>query len=811
MRKICGEGIALERFTVTGMSCAACSMRVEKAVRALDGVTVCNVNLLTGSMEVDGTCPASTVIAAVEQAGYGAFTQEAPQSKPPVQTDEVKLLRRRLVFSVPVLLLLLYVSMGHTMAHLPLPSALQNPAANGLLQLLLSASILLINRRFFIGGAKAILHRAPNMDTLVSMGSGVSFIYSVYLLFACIAGSIPHPHYYFESAAMILTLITVGKLLEALSKGRTTDALKSLSALKPQTAVLLRGDTEVTVPIERVQVGDIFVVRPGERIPADGIVLDGSGTVDESALTGESIPADKSPGDSVSAATVNLSGYLRCCVAHIGIDTTFSQILRMVEDASAGKAPIARTADRVSAVFVPTVLGIAAVTLAAWLLAGRELGFALSRAIAVLVISCPCALGLATPVAIMVGSGVGAKQGTLFKTAAALECAGRIQIVALDKTGTLTAGKPIVTDILPADGFSERELLTLAASLEQRSEHPLGAAILQKAQADGIPLSDVTDFEALPGKGLRATLNGKKLSGGSRAFIGIEDARTQSLFDTGKTLLYFALDGQYLGAVAVADTLRPDSAEAVRALQKMGIRTVMLTGDNARTAEAIAQKAGIAEVFAELLPGGKEEIIRKLRAEGRVAMVGDGINDAPALTAADLGMAIGSGTDIAADSADVVLLRNGLQSVPDALHLGKAVLRNIYENLFWAFLYNCIGIPLAAGVFIPLFGWELQPMFGAAAMSLSSFCVVTNALRLNLFQNHRKIKENQIMEKKLKIEGMMCGHCEAHVKKALEAIPQITEAIVSHEKGTAIVRLQSNVADDVLKTAVENEGYKVIG
>ncbi|MGN0635673.1 MAG: heavy metal translocating P-type ATPase [Acutalibacteraceae bacterium] len=797
----------MEQYIVTGMHCAACSARVEKAVSAVEGVTDCTVNLLTGSMQVEGTASSQAVIAAVEDAGYGAVPQDAPQktAEPTKKESSVKV---RLLVSVVFLAVLMYVSMGHGMWGWPVPAFLHVPAAQGLFELLLSAAVMVINQRFFISGFRAVLHRAPNMDTLVAMGSGAAFVYSVCVLFAQLLGTVSSPHYYFESAAMILTLITVGKLLEEHAKGKTTDALHSLMQLRPQTAVLYKDGKEITVPVESVKKGDIFCVRPGERVPADGIVLEGNSALDESALTGESLPVDKQAGDSVSAAAVNTEGYLRCEATHVGEDTTLSKIIRMVQDASAGKAPIARIADKVSGVFVPVVLAIAAVTVTAWLFAGKEIGFALARGISVLVISCPCALGLATPVAIMVGNGVGARQGTLFKTAAALEATGRVQIAALDKTGTLTEGKPQVTDILPADGVTQAELMTYALALEQKSEHPLSKAVLQKAEEMQITAEAVTDFEAVPGRGLRGKYHGKELLGGNSAFIGQTDV--QGVTEQGKTPLLFSLDGRYLGMLAVADTLRADSAEAVAQLQKMGIRVVMLTGDNARTAKAIAEKAGVQEVFADLLPGGKEQIVRTLQNSGRVAMVGDGINDAPALTAADIGIAVGAGTDVAMDAADVVLMQDGLHQVPEAIRLSRAVLRNIRQNLFWAFLYNCIGIPLAAGVFIPSLGWELDPMFGAAAMSLSSFCVVTNALRLNLFSKKTHKKERKSMEKTIRIEGMMCAHCEAHVKKALEALAQVEEAVVSHEKGTACVKLNSPVSDDVLKAAVEAEGYKVL-
>lgn len=811
----------MKQFTVTGMSCAACSARVEKAVSALPGVTECAVNLLTGSMQVQGDASAQAIISAVENAGYGASEQGAkPQggtSDPPAVDDAGAVLRNRLIPSVIVLLGLMYVSMGHGMWGWPLPAFFHgNPVAAGLLQLLLSTAVLVINQRFFISGFKAVLHRAPNMDTLVSLGAFAAYLYSVAALFIQ-TQTLQMQHFYFESAAMIVTLITVGKLLEARSKGRTTDALRDLMQLRPQTATLFRDGQEIAVPIDAVRQGDIFCLRPGERVPVDGVVTEGAGAMDESALTGESVPVDKLPGDSVMAASVNTSGYMRCRATRVGEDTTLSQIIRMVQDASAGKAPIARIADKVAGVFVPVVLGIAFVTVVVWLLCGREIGFSLARGISVLVISCPCALGLATPVAIMVGSGVGARRGVLFKTASALEAAGKVQIVALDKTGTLTAGKPSVTDVLPAEGVTQQELLTYACALEQKSEHPLSKAVIEYAQRMQIAPPDVDAFEILPGRGLRAVLDGKALLGGSGAYLQIEPtAAQQSLAQDGKTPLFFSYDGKLLGCIAVADTLRPDSMQAVRELRDMGVRVVMLTGDNARTANAVARTAGVDDVIAELLPADKAQAVRRLQADGKVAMVGDGINDAPALTAADVGIAVGAGTDVAIDAADVVLMQDGMRQVPDAVRLSRAVLRNIRENLFWAFFYNVIGIPLAAGVFIPLFGWELQPMFGAAAMSLSSFCVVTNALRLNRFRrtdkvkNETNIKETIPMEKTIKIDGMMCSHCEMHVKKALEALPQVEEATPSHTAGTAVLKLRAQVPDDVLKKAVEDAGYTLV-
>ncbi len=805
----------MKQYIVTGMSCAACSARVEKAVSALPEVTACSVNLLTGTMQVQGEASSEAVIGAVTRAGYGAAEKGAPAAPAAsaVQPENpVRVWVRRLVPSAVLLLFLMYMSMGHMLWHWPLPAFFDgNHVAMGLFQLLVSAVILLINRHFFVSGFRAAWHRAPNMDTLVALGSAVSFVYSVVLLFRQTVMQ-QMLEYYFESAAMIVTLIDVGKMLEARSKGKTTDALRGLIALKPQTAVLLRDGQEVTVPVDAVQAGDLFVVRPGERIPVDGEVLEGESGVDESALTGESIPADKKSGDSVFGATINTSGYLRCRATHVGEDTTLAQIIRMVQDASAGKAPIARIADKVSGIFVPVVLGIAAVTLLAWLLSGQEFRFALTRAISVLVISCPCALGLATPVAIMVGSGVGARQGTLFKTAAALENTGKVQIVALDKTGTLTEGRPKVTDLLPAEGVSAQTLLQLAGALEQKSEHPLAKAVLEKARESGVELPQVTDFCALPGHGLRAEYNGETLLGGSAAFLKIPDSDTaQTLSAAGKTPLYFKHGTQLLGCIAVADTLRDDSVQAVRRLREMGVRVVMLTGDNEPTAKAIGRMAGVDDVLAQLLPGDKEQAIRTLQQQGRVAMVGDGINDAPALTAADIGIAVGSGTDIAIDAADVVLVREGLYRVPDAIALSRATLRNIHENLFWAFFYNLIGIPLAAGAFIPLLGWELPPMFGAAAMSLSSFCVVTNALRLNLFRRHSRRKKEvpDPLHRTLRIKGMMCAHCEARVREALLAVPQVRTAAVSHKKGTAEVQLTEDISANTLREAVEKAGYSV--
>ena len=847
-----GEGKevqSMKQFNVTGMSCAACSSRVEKAVSKVPGVTSCSVSLLTNSMGVDGTASAQEIIQAVEQAGYGASEKGASnQAQTNMQDAEKQLedhetpkLKRRLIWSLGFLLVLMYFSMGHMMWGWPLPGFYaDNHVAMGLTQLLLTVVIMVINQRFFISGFKALWHRAPNMDTLVALGSTAAFVYSTYALFAMTGAQVRGDmdavmdymmDFYFESAAMILTLITVGKTLEARSKGKTTDALKSLMKLAPKTATVVRGGKEETVPIEQVQSGDTFVVRPGESIPVDGVVLDGTSAVNEAALTGESIPADKAPGDTVSAATVNQSGFLTCRATRVGQDTTLSQIIQMVSDAAATKAPIAKIADKVSGIFVPAVISIALVTTIVWLLIGKPFGYSLARGISVLVISCPCALGLATPVAIMVGSGLGAKNGILFKTAASLEETGRIQIVALDKTGTITSGEPAVTDVLPAAGVTEQELFRLAVSLEQKSEHPLSKAILKRAETLGISPDEVSEFQALPGNGLTASYQGSPLCGGNDKFIGakaqIPEAikkQAQSLSDEGKTPLYFSLDGRLLGVIAVADVIKEDSPQAVRELQNMGVRVVMLTGDNERTARAIGRQAGVDEVIAGVLPEGKELEIRKLKTQGKVAMVGDGINDAPALTRADIGVAIGAGTDVAIDAADVVLMKSRLLDVPAAIRLSRATLRNIHENLFWAFFYNTIGIPLAAGVFVPL-GLTLNPMFGAAAMSLSSFCVVSNALRLNLFKlrdarhDHKRHtkqlpaatnkEEPETMEKTMHITGMMCSHCEARVKKALEAVDGVAEAKVSHEAGTAVVTLSKDVADDTLKKAVEAQDYPV--
>ena len=854
----------MEQYTVTGMSCAACSARVEKAVKAVPGVTSCSVSLLTNSMGVEGTASASAIVRAVQEAGYGASPKVAAAETPSAELDaladhETPRLKKRLIASLVFLAVLMYFSMGHMMWGWPLPHWFDgNHVAMGLVQLLLAGIVMVINQKFFISGFKGLLHRAPNMDTLVALGSSASFLWSTYALFAMTRAQVDGNdalvmHYmmelYFESAAMILTLITVGKMLEARSKGKTTDALKSLMKLAPQTATLLQEGAEVTVPIAQVKKGDLFVVRPGENIPVDGLVLEGSSAVNESALTGESIPVDKAAGDKVSAATTNQSGFLKCEATRVGEDTTLAQIIRMVSDAAATKAPIAKIADTVSGFFVPAVISISVLTTLVWLLLGREFGYALARGISVLVISCPCALGLATPVAIMVGNGLGARNGILFKTAASLEAAGRTQIVALDKTGTITSGEPRVTDILSAEGVSESELLTLAASLEQKSEHPLAKAVLAYAETETIACPDVTDFAALPGNGLSARLDGMEIYGGNAEFIAAKasvpaelQAEAARLAAEGKTPLFFGGAGRLMGVIAVADTLKEDSPRAIRELQNMGIRVVMLTGDNQRTADAIGRQAGVDEVIAGVLPDGKEAVIRRLQESGKVAMVGDGINDAPALTRADTGIAIGAGTDVAIDAADVVLMNSRLSDVPAAIRLSRATLRNIHENLFWAFIYNIIGIPLAAGVFIP-FGLTLNPMFGAAAMSLSSFCVVSNALRLNLFDLHstkhdRKpksaalpaapvqpaaaentaepvsapvVKEDNAMKKTLHVEGMMCGHCEARVKKALEALPAVDEAVVSHEAGTAIVTLNAEVSDADLKKAVEDQDYKVTG
>lgn len=844
----------MEQYTVTGMSCAACSARVEKAVSKVEGVTSCSVSLLTNSMGVEGSASPEAIIKAVEDAGYGASpkssarehhsSMDMPAAEEALKDKDTPLLKKRLITSLVFLLVLMYFSMGHMMWGWPLPTVLQdNHVAMGLIQMLLTIAIMVINQKFFISGFKSLAHKAPNMDTLVALGATAAFVYSTYALFAMtdaqvrgdMDGVMAYMHeFYFESAAMILTLITVGKMLEAHSKGKTTDALKGLMKLAPKTAVVIRNGEEVEVPVDEVSKGDIFVVRPGENIPVDGIVLEGNSAVNESALTGESIPVDKAVGDKVSAATQNQSGYIRCEATRVGEDTTLSQIIQMVSDAAATKAPIAKVADKVSGVFVPAVITIAVITTLIWLLAGESFGFALARGISVLVISCPCALGLATPVAIMVGNGVGAKNGIMFKTAVSLEEAGKVEIVALDKTGTITSGKPKVTDMIPAEGISQEELLRLAYALESRSEHPLARAIVDYAKEKGVQASEVTDFEALTGNGVQTKLNGSRLLGGSFKFMksqlsipGSAQSQYEKLAGDGKTPLFFAKENQFLGIIAVADVIKEDSPQAVRELQNMGIRVVMLTGDNERTAKAIGAQAGVDEVIAGVLPDGKESVIRKLKEQGKVAMVGDGINDAPALTRADMGIAIGAGTDIAIDAADVVLMKSRLSDVPAAIRLSRAALHNIHENLFWAFAYNVIGIPLAAGIWIPLFGWQLNPMYGAAAMSLSSFCVVTNALRLNLVKIHdashdKKVKsrshqasatinqmEDNSMEKTMKIEGMMCGHCEARVKKALEALPQVAEAQVSHEKGTAVVKLNAEVSNEELTKAVEEQDYKV--
>ena len=839
------------QYIVTGMSCAACSARVEKAVSKVPGVTSCSVSLLTNSMGVEGTATEQEIIKAVKDAGYGASKKgEGAAKVQPAQAlagedmlkdRETPVLKRRLIASVGFLIVLMYFSMGHMMWGWPVPGFMKdNHVMMGLLQMLLTITVMVINQKFFISGFKGLIHRAPNMDTLVALGSGASFVYSTYALFAMTDAQMhgdmdavmSYMHdFYFESAAMILALITVGKMLEARSKGKTTDALKGLMKLAPKTAVVIRGEKEVQVSIEQVQKGDCFVVKPGENIPVDGEVIEGNSAVNESALTGESIPVDKAVGDKVSAATVNQSGYLKCRATRVGEDTTLSQIIQMVSDAAATKAPIAKIADRVSGVFVPTVITIAVITIIVWLIAGQSIGFALSRGIAVLVISCPCALGLATPVAIMVGNGMGARNGIMFKTAVSLEETGKMQIVALDKTGTITSGEPKVTDIIPAAGVTEDTLLKYAYALEHESEHPLARAILEKAKEENAGIEEVTGFQALPGNGLTAILDGHTLYGGNHTFIsskvsvdGDIQKKAEKLAEAGKTPLFFGNEDRLLGVIAVADVIKEDSPQAIKELQNMGIHVVMLTGDNERTAKAIGQQAGVDEVIAGVLPEGKEQVIRKLKEKGKVAMVGDGINDAPALTRADMGIAIGAGTDVAIDAADVVLMKSRLSDVPAAIRMSRATLRNIHENLFWAFFYNIIGIPLAAGVWYPLFGWKLNPMFGAAAMSLSSFCVVSNALRLNLFKMYdaskdkklkakkekkRSKKEDKTMKKIMHIEGIMCGHCEAAVKKALEALPQVDEAVVSHEAGTAELTLNAEIADDVLKKTVEDKDYTV--
>ena len=839
------------QYIVTGMSCAACSARVEKAVSKVPGVTSCSVSLLTNSMGVEGTATEQEIIKAVKDAGYGASKKgEGAAKAQPAQAlagedmlkdRETPVLKRRLIASVGFLIVLMYFSMGHMMWGWPVPGFMKdNHVMMGLLQMLLTITVMVINQKFFISGFKGLIHRAPNMDTLVALGSGASFVYSTYALFAMTDAQMhgdmdavmSYMHdFYFESAAMILALITVGKMLEARSKGKTTDALKGLMKLAPKTAVVIRGEKEVQVSIEQVQKEDCFVVKPGENIPVDGEVIEGNSAVNESALTGESIPVDKAVGDKVSAATVNQSGYLKCRATRVGEDTTLSQIIQMVSDAAATKAPIAKIADRVSGVFVPMVITIAVLTIIVWLIAGQSIGFALSRGIAVLVISCPCALGLATPVAIMVGNGMGARNGIMFKTAVSLEETGKMQIVALDKTGTITSGEPKVTDIIPAAGVTEYTLLKCAYALENKSEHPLARAILENAKEENAGIEEVTGFQALPGNGLTARLDGHTLYGGNHTFIsskvsvdGDMQKKAEKLAEAGKTPLFFGNEDRLLGVIAVADVIKEDSPQAIKELQNMGIYVVMLTGDNERTAKAIGQQAGVDEVIAGVLPEGKEQVICKLKEKGKVAMVGDGINDAPALTRADMGIAIGAGTDVAIDAADVVLMKSRLSDVPAAIRMSRATLRNIHENLFWAFFYNIIGIPLAAGVWYPLFGWKLNPMFGAAAMSLSSFCVVSNALRLNLFKMYdaskdkklkakkekkRSKKEDKTMKKIMHIEGMMCGHCESAVKKALEALPQVDEAVVSHEAGTAELTLNAEIADDVLKKTVEDKDYTV--
>ena len=855
----------MEQYMVKGMSCAACSARIEKAVSGVEGVTSCSVSLLTNSMGVEGDVSSAEVIAAVEAAGYGAkkrtegsddkASSAAASGEELLKDTETPVLRRRLIVSLGFLIPLMYVSMGHMMWNWPMPGILAgNHVALGLFQLLFTTAVMIANQKFFISGFKSLWHRAPNMDTLVALGAGASYVYSTYALFAMtdaqmrmdMSALMSYMHeFYFESAAMILTLITVGKMLEARSKGKTTDALKSLMKLAPKTAVVIRDGMEQEIPVDQVQRKDIFVVKPGENIPVDGVVVEGNSAVNESALTGESIPVDKEVGNQVSAATMNQSGYLKCEATRVGEDTTLSQIIKMVSDAAATKAPIAKIADQVSGVFVPAVIGIAVVTIAVWLLVGQSLGFALARGISVLVISCPCALGLATPVAIMVGNGMGARHGIMFKTAVSLEETGKMQIVALDKTGTITSGEPKVTDIIPAEGITEEELLKMAYALERKSEHPLARAVTELAQERGLagdperefdkaghmegnPRLEVTDFQAVPGNGLYGQLGEDKLTGGNLAYIKrsasvsakIEE-KAAELAGEGKTPLFFGRNGRFIGMIAVADVIKEDSPKAVKELQNMGIQVVMLTGDNERTARAIGRQAGVDEVIAGVLPDGKENVIRNLMKMGKTAMVGDGINDAPALTRADIGIAIGAGTDIAIDAADVVLMKSRLSDVPAAIRLSRATLCNIHENLFWAFIYNVIGIPLAAGVWIPLFGWQLNPMFGAAAMGLSSFCVVSNALRLNLLDlrnpkrdkiqrtKKRMEKENVEMKKTMTIEGMMCGHCEARVKKCLEALDGVESAEVSHEKGTAVVTLAADVANEILKKAVEEQDYKV--
>ncbi|MDO5397987.1 MAG: heavy metal translocating P-type ATPase [bacterium] len=837
----------MKQFDVTGMSCAACSSRVEKAVSKVNGVTSCSVSLLTNSMGVEGTASESDIIKAVEAAGYGAAAKGAERKSTSADADSLEdkatpILKKRLAASLVFLIILMYFSMGHMMWNWPVPPFFEgNYVAMGILQLLLTGAVMVINSKFFISGFKGLIHRAPNMDTLVALGSGASFVYSLYALFAMTDAQVKgdaslvmsYMHeFYFESAAMILTLITVGKMLEAKSKGKTTNALKSLMKLAPKTASVIRDGIETEVAVEQVKKGDIFIVRPGGSIPVDGIVVEGSCAVNEAALTGESIPVDKTVGDGVSAATINQSGFIKCEASRVGEDTTLSQIIKMVSDASATKAPIAKAADKVSGIFVPAVIAIAAVTIMVWIMAGQTIGYALARGISVLVISCPCALGLATPVAIMVGSGVGAKQGILFKTAVSLENTGRVQIVALDKTGTITKGEPKVTDIVAAEGYDENTLMKLAYSLESKSEHPLARAVIDAAKERKLDADEVSDFHIYAGNGLSGTVNGRKIVGGSYKFISSHtklnydtEAQAKRLAEEGKTPLLFCEDDRFAGIIAAADVIKEDSPQAVKELQNMGIKVVMLTGDNVQTARAIGKQAGVDEVIAGVLPDGKEKVIRELKKSGRTIMVGDGINDAPALTSADTGIAIGAGVDVAIDAADVVLMKSKLSDVPAAIRLSRAALRNIHENLFWAFIYNVIGIPLAAGVWIPLLGWKLNPMFGAAAMSLSSFCVVSNALRLNFVKIHsskhdRKImhkakkiniiKEEETMEKTIKIEGMMCMHCEARVKKTLEALDGVAEAAVSHENGSAVVKLTSDVSSDILKNAVEEQGYTVL-
>ena len=834
----------MKQYNVTGMSCAACSTRVEKAVTKLEGVTACSVSLLTNSMGVEGEVAPETVIRAVEEAGYGASLkgaekkQSVSEQEDALKDRETPLLKKRLFSSIIFLIILMYISMGHMMWNWPLPAFfMDNHVAMGLLQLLLTGIIMVINQKFFISGFKSLFHKAPNMDTLVALGSSAAFVYSTYALFAMTDAQVKGDmdavmHYmhefYFESAAMILTLITVGKMLEAHAKGKTTDALKGLMQLAPKTAVILKDGKEQEVSIEQVKKGDLFVVRPGENIPVDGIIVEGSSAINESALTGESIPVDKEKGDDIFAATINQSGFLTCEATKVGEDTTLSKIIQMVSDAAATKAPIAKVADKVSGVFVPVVILLALVTIVVWLLAGESVGFSLARGISVLVISCPCALGLATPVAIMVGNGVGAKNGILFKTAESIEQTGKMDVIALDKTGTITKGEPTVTDVIPGEGITEEALVEYAASLESKSEHPLASAIIQYAGEQNIQMDEVTEFTALPGNGLTAKQKGEQLFGGNQIWIQkqvtIADSilqKAEMLAKEGKTPLFFAKEKTFLGIIAVADVIKEDSARAVKQLQDMGLRVVMLTGDNENTAKAIGRQAGVDQVIADVLPEGKEQVVRQLQKQGKVAMVGDGINDAPALTRADMGIAIGAGTDIAIDAADVVLMKSRLLDVPAAIRLSRATLKNIHENLFWAFFYNVIGIPLAAGIWIPIFGWKLNPMFGAAAMSLSSFCVVTNALRLNLCrlydtkkdrkrkQRKQKQQEDAIMTKTMKIEGMMCGHCEARVKKALEALPQVTEAEVSHKKGIAVVTLAEEISDAELTKAVEEQDYTV--